>query len=115
MYPNTKNLFNAYILKARHLPIVNMVGKIKSQIMNQMVSNKLETMKWHGVSCPKMNKKLKATFEEGMTWTMQDSSKSILEENSRAVDIENQTCSYHHAVPMCSCSCCTSSEFQKSQ
>ncbi|KAK9290626.1 hypothetical protein L1049_008798 [Liquidambar formosana] len=57
--------------EARFLLITNMVDLIRSQIMVQMCTRRLEEDSWNTVLCPKMDEKLGEELDKGRTWRWQ--------------------------------------------
>ena len=56
---NNCEVFNKYILKARELPILSMLERIKSQLMTRFYNKQVEVAeKFSGPVCPKIRKKL---------------------------------------------------------
>ncbi|KAI8550162.1 hypothetical protein RHMOL_Rhmol06G0083500 [Rhododendron molle] len=50
--------FNNWILKAREMPVFNLVDELRRKIMKQMAARRVKSMKWNLVICPKMDLKL---------------------------------------------------------
>ncbi|GMP62062.1 hypothetical protein CsSME_00024310 [Camellia sinensis var. sinensis] len=90
---------NAYfrsIFEARHLPITRLVDSIRAQIMRQMSTRRETSQKWHGVLCPKMEKLLEKSYNDGRSWTVSQSSPIVYEVHSHPsvmVDVDSRTCS----------------------
>lgn len=45
-----------YILYARELPILSMMERIRTQVMNIIIGKQTEVEKWSGTICPKIKK-----------------------------------------------------------
>ncbi|GMP83408.1 hypothetical protein CsSME_00037332 [Camellia sinensis var. sinensis] len=96
MSSNAAESFNNWISEARHLPITHLVDSIRTQIMRQMSTRRETSQKWHGVLCPKIEKHLEKSYNEGRSWTVSQSSPAVYEVHSDPsvmVDVDRRTCS----------------------
>ena len=96
MCSNAAESFNAWILKARHLPITSMVDTIRGQIMDQIGQRMKICSDWNENLCPNMSLRLQAAFDEGRSWTVRVSNNQVYEVMSYpsvTVDIGKGTCS----------------------
>ena len=97
MSSNAAESFNAWIAKARHLPITNLVDDIRLKIMKQMSKRRKEGSVWNNEGiCPEMNRRLEMAFNTGRTWTISTSSEYVFQVNAEktvTVDLLDRTCS----------------------
>ncbi|WOL11842.1 hypothetical protein Cni_G20606 [Canna indica] len=61
---NISETFNAYILKAKSKPIVDMLEKIKRKLMKRMYMKREMVSKWSGDICPNIRRKLEKSKEK---------------------------------------------------
>ncbi|KAG5544768.1 hypothetical protein RHGRI_017271 [Rhododendron griersonianum] len=94
MTSNAAESFNNQILKFRHLPICDLVDKVRVLLMEQMCERKQLSSKWNSSVCPVMDKKLIARFDKGRTWHVAAASDDIFEVYSLptvVVDLKRMT------------------------
>ncbi|KAK9290183.1 hypothetical protein L1049_008349 [Liquidambar formosana] len=94
---NVAESFNAWIKEARFLPITNLVDMIRSQIMGQMCTRRLEASSWNIVLCSKIDERLGKELDKRRTWRVSMLSDRAFEVHSHlsvTVDI---------GVGMCTC------------
>ncbi|KAG5533007.1 hypothetical protein RHGRI_027296 [Rhododendron griersonianum] len=95
MTSNAAESFNNQILKFRHLPICELVDKIRVLIMEQMCNRRLLSNKLSSYVCPVMEKKLVDHFNKGRTWHVAAANDDIFEVFSQptvVVDLKKRTC-----------------------
>ncbi|KAG5565067.1 hypothetical protein RHGRI_001078 [Rhododendron griersonianum] len=95
MTSNVVESFNNQILKFRHLPICDLVDKVRVLLMEQMCERKQLSSKWNSSVCPVMDKKLVDRFDKGRTWHVAAASDDIFEVYSLptvVVDLKRMTC-----------------------
>ncbi|KAG5531570.1 hypothetical protein RHGRI_026247 [Rhododendron griersonianum] len=95
MTSNTVESFNNQILKFRHLPICDLVDKVRVLLMEQMCERKQLSSKWNSSVCPVMDKKLVDRFDKGRTWHVAAANDDIFEVYSLptvVVDLKRMTC-----------------------
>ena len=96
MWSNAAESYNNWILEECHLPIMEMVDKIRIRLMNKFTKRREKTSKWKGDICPKMEVKLHKAFDEEKSWVVSASSSTVFKvhsDPSMSVDIGKQTCS----------------------
>ncbi|KAH7833222.1 hypothetical protein Vadar_004199 [Vaccinium darrowii] len=96
MWSNLAESFNSWIKEERHLPITQLVDRIRVKIMEQMSSRLEAAGKWNYVVCPKMNAALNQSFQECKSWTVRRSAVNVFEvqcDPSVSVNIARRTCS----------------------
>ena len=59
--------WNKMINEARHMPICNMIGSIRVQIMTGMANMRLQCKTWKTMLCPEMYDRLQAALDKGRT------------------------------------------------
>ncbi|KAK9287281.1 hypothetical protein L1049_015694 [Liquidambar formosana] len=64
---------------------MNMVDMIRSQIMGQMCTRRLEASSWNTVLCPKMDVRLGEELDKGRTWKVSMSSDKAIHPISTAL------------------------------
>ncbi|KAH7850764.1 hypothetical protein Vadar_002666 [Vaccinium darrowii] len=95
----TSNLvesFNSWIKKERHLPITQLVDRIRVKLMDQMSDRRDLGLKWETVICPKKDRKLGELFTLSKTWNVVRSNDELYEVHSNpsvSVHIGRRTCS----------------------
>lgn len=96
MWSNVAECFNSWIKEERHLPITQLVDRIRVKIMEQMSSRLEAAGKWNYVVCPNMNAELNRSFQECKPWTVRRSAVNVFEvqcDPSVSVNIARRTCS----------------------
>ena len=97
MFSNVAESWNAKIVKARHLPITDMIDMIRVDTMETIAGKRSLCKKWTGILCPAIHKKLQSSLDKRRTWSVSVSSNDIYKVNchpSIFVDIKLQSCSY---------------------
>ncbi|KAH7852232.1 hypothetical protein Vadar_022187 [Vaccinium darrowii] len=96
MWSNMAECFNSWIEKERHLPITQLVDRIRLKMMELMCFRRETAAKWRHVICPKMDEALTNAFQESKSWEVKFCSSDVLEvlcDPSVMVDIGRRTCS----------------------
>lgn len=96
MWSNMAECFNSWIEKERHLPITQLVDRIRLKMMELMCFRRETAAKWRHVICPKMDEALTNAFQESKSWDVKFCSSDVLEvlcDPSVMVDIGRRTCS----------------------
>ncbi|KAH7848531.1 hypothetical protein Vadar_004068 [Vaccinium darrowii] len=89
--------FNSWIREERHLPVTQLVDRIRVKIMEQLSARHEASLKWNQVVCPTMNEDLNVSFQKCKWWTVSKSTADVYEihcDPSVSVDIAKRTCSY---------------------
>ena len=97
MCSNVAESWNKKIKEARHLPITNLIDKIRIQIMTDMADRKREAASWADVLCPLIEKPIQVALGEGSTWNI-----SISDNNCSEVHC-HQSVFVNTALRLCSC------------
>ncbi|KAI8559412.1 hypothetical protein RHMOL_Rhmol04G0171700 [Rhododendron molle] len=95
MWSNLAEGFNSWIEKERHLPITQLVDRVRIKLMEQMCCRKQTAAKWRQVLCPTMDEALAIAFQESKAWEVKFSSPDVLEvlcNPSVKVDIGRYSC-----------------------
>ncbi|XP_058221430.1 uncharacterized protein LOC131331480 [Rhododendron vialii] len=95
MWSNLAEYFNSWIEKERHLPITQLVDRVRIKLMEQMCFRKQTAAKWRQVLCPTMDEALAIAFQESKAWEVKFSSPDVLEvlcNPSVKVDIGRHSC-----------------------
>ncbi|KAG5521456.1 hypothetical protein RHGRI_033874 [Rhododendron griersonianum] len=95
MWSNLAECFNSWIEKERHLPITQLVDRVRIKLMEQMCCRKQTAAKWRQVLCPTMDEALAIAFQESKAWEVRFSSPDVLEvlcNPSVKVDIGRHSC-----------------------
>ncbi|KAI8561157.1 hypothetical protein RHMOL_Rhmol04G0315700 [Rhododendron molle] len=95
MWSNLAECFNSWIEKERHLPITQLVDRVRIKLMEQMCCRKQIAAKWRQVLCPTMDEALRIAFQESKAWEVKFSSPDVLEvlcNPSVKVDIGRHSC-----------------------
>ncbi|KAF2292046.1 hypothetical protein GH714_000329 [Hevea brasiliensis] len=61
MENNIYECFNSYIIKARSLPLIDVLEKIRSQLMERMHVNLTNMLKVEDIICPRIRKRLESS------------------------------------------------------
>ncbi|KAI8552166.1 hypothetical protein RHMOL_Rhmol06G0244400 [Rhododendron molle] len=95
MWSNLAECFNSWIEKERHLPITQLVDRVRIKLMEQMCCRKQIAAKWRQVLCRTMDEALAIAFQESKAWEVKFSSPDVLEvlcNPSIKVDIGRHSC-----------------------
>ncbi|KAH7842355.1 hypothetical protein Vadar_004352 [Vaccinium darrowii] len=88
--------FNSWIREEQHLPVTQLVDRIRVKIMEQLSARHEASLKWNQVVCPTMNEDLNVSFQTCKSWTTSKSSVDVYEihcDPSFSVNIAKRTCS----------------------
>lgn len=88
--------FNSWILEERHLPVMNMLDKLRVKIMNFNANKLVESDTWTNELCPFFQKLLNENWNKSRHWTISRSSQNVFEVHSEVratVDLGERTCS----------------------
>ncbi|MQL94571.1 hypothetical protein Taro_027221 [Colocasia esculenta] len=100
LYSNLTESFNNWIHDARSLPILQMVDKIRVQMMEMAAKRKIDAALWDKPYCPKVQKIIKKNLQERRSLAIRhsDGIKFEVVESMKtyAVDLHLQTCSCGH-------------------
>ena len=100
LYSNLAESFNNWIHDARSLPILQMVDKIRVQMMEMAAKRKIDAALWDTPYCPKVQKIIEKNLQERRSLAIRhsDGIKFEVVESMKtyAVDLHLQTCSCGH-------------------
>ncbi|MQL85859.1 hypothetical protein Taro_018382, partial [Colocasia esculenta] len=100
LYSSLAESFNNWIHDARSLPILQMVDKIRVQMMEMTAKRKIDAALWDTPYCPKVQKIIEKNLQERRSLPIchSDGIKFEVIESIKtyAVDLHLQTCSYGH-------------------
>lgn len=96
MCSNIAESWNSKIVKALHLPIMNMIDLIRLMTLKDLTKGRRECEKWTRILCPEIQTRLQSALDEGMTWRISASSDDTFEVHSdppNVVKIDSRFCS----------------------
>ncbi|MQL68849.1 hypothetical protein Taro_001139 [Colocasia esculenta] len=100
LYSNLAESFNNWIHDARSLPILQMVDKIRVQMMEMAAKRKIDAALWDTPYCPKVQKIIEKNLQERRSLAIRhsDGIKFEVVESMKTyvVDLHLQTCSCGH-------------------
>ncbi|KAG5524298.1 hypothetical protein RHGRI_031088 [Rhododendron griersonianum] len=96
MCSNLAECFNNWIQEERHLPVTQLVDRIRVKMMENIAKRSQVAAKWNFFICPNMNKELENSFHVSKSWNVKRSTTDVFEvlsDPSVMVNLSNQTCS----------------------
>ncbi|KAI8567854.1 hypothetical protein RHMOL_Rhmol02G0154000 [Rhododendron molle] len=96
MCSNLAECFNNWIKEERHLPVTQLVDRIRVKMMENIAKRSQVAAKWNFSIYPNMNKELENSFHVSKSWNVKRSTTDVFEvlsDPSVMVNLSNQTCS----------------------
>ncbi|KAF7140537.1 hypothetical protein RHSIM_Rhsim01G0036700 [Rhododendron simsii] len=96
MCSNLAECFNNWIKEERHLPVTQLVDRIRMKMMENIAKRSQVAAKWNFSICPNMNKELENSFHVSKSWNVKRSTTDVFEvlsDPSVMVNLSTQTCS----------------------